>query len=71
MESWSGTSISLENNENSVASYISRVVWEYEKPIMSDDDRARFNDVRVGVLWLVLLTLVTNVLLALVLWRVW
>jgi hypothetical protein len=38
---------------------------------MTEDDRARLNDVRVGVLWIAFLTLVTNVLLALVLWRVW
>ena len=37
---------------------------------MTEDDRTRLNDVRVGVLWIVFLTSITNVLLALVLWRV-
>jgi hypothetical protein len=38
---------------------------------MTEDDRARLNDVRGGVLWIAFLTSIANVLLALVLWRVW
>jgi hypothetical protein len=34
---------------------------------MTEDDRARLNDVRVGVLWIVSLSLVANILLALTL----
>jgi hypothetical protein len=38
---------------------------------MTSDERMLFNDVRVGVLWVTFFALTTNILLGLILWRVW
>lgn len=38
---------------------------------MTDEENARLNDIRLGVLWIVALSLISVILLAVLVWRHW